>query len=226
MTSLPVRRVQSVTVDETWIRRLAGLPVRVRRDRGFRAERRGPWRALQGRDRAAGQARGDPPAHAWPDARGRGVPGPTLAPSRGLRFYIVCPTVSRLLIAVPVIGVLAVFFPPGAIAVGSAAVVVALVVACMRVLNWRAAGIGTDQSALTVRTRRHRTQAGAPGSQPHPITARTADAVPAARGTRDAHSLLGLGFGGGEHSVSHLPLADAERVVEWFREGIEGTRPA
>lgn len=227
MTSLPVRRVQAVTLEETWIRRWLGYQSVYVETAGFGKsdeDRGGLSKAavvpLAKRDEIRPLMHGLlPEAEDFADARS--------LPRRSMRFYITVPTVTALLIAIPVIAVLAFVYPPGAFAGGSVAVVVAAAVAGVRVLNWRAAGIGADDSSLTIRSGvvghkwvrlgRNRIQSLRVRQTPFQRRAGLA--------TLTASSISGSAEA--THGVSHLPLADAEMIVEWFQEGLAASmRPA
>jgi putative membrane protein len=227
MTSLPVRRVQSVTIDETWLRRLLGYQAVYVETAGFGRsdeDRGGLSKAaivpLAKRSEIRPLMHGLlPEAEIFPETRG--------LPRRSLRFYILLPTVITFIIAVPVIAILAFVFPPGAIASGGVAFGIALIVAGVRILNWRAAGIGVDDRAIAV-------QSGIIGRKRVRLSRSRLQSLRvrqtwfqrrAGLATLTASSVSGSSEA--THSVSHIPLADAERVVEWFREGTAAaTRPA
>ena len=160
-----------------------------------------------------------PEAEEFPSAQG--------LPGRSRRFYMFAPTVLTLLLATPALAALAVFYPPGAIAVGLTALLLAAIVATVRWLNWRSAGIGTDDEALTVRkgligqnhVRLGRNRIQSLHLRQSPFQRR------AGLATLEAWSVAGSSKS--VHGVAHLPLADAEAVVEWFHRGTEaGTRSA
>ena len=227
MTSLPVGRVQSVTIDETWIRRWLGYQSVYVETAGFGRgdeDRGGLSKAaivpLAKREEIRPLMHGLlPEAEEFPNARS--------LPRRSLRFYVFVPTVAALLIAVPATIILAFLFPPGAIATGAIGVLAAAIVAGVRVLNWRAAGIGTDESSITVRSgvigrkevRLGRTRIQSLHVRQNPFQRR------AGLATLTASSVSGSSEA--NRRVSHIPLDDAERVVAWFHAGIDAnTRPA
>ena len=227
MTSLPVGRVQSVTVDETWIRRWLGYQSVYVETAGFGRgdeDRGGLSKAalvpLAKREEIRPLMHGLlPEAEEFPDARS--------LPRRSLRYYVFAPTLTVLLVAAPIIVIQLIYLPAGAIVIGAIAVPVALIVAGVRVLNWRAAGVGMDESALTVRSGvigRKKVRLGLNRIQSlhvkqNPFQRR------AGLATLTASSVSGSSEA--SRRVSHIPLDDAERIVDWFHAGIEiGTRPA
>lgn len=227
MTSLPVRRVQSVTIDETWLRRLLGYQAVYVETAGFgRSDEDRGGLSKAAIVPLAKRSEIRPLMHGLlPEAEE--FPAPRGLPRRSLRFYILLPTLLTLLIAIPAIGLLAAVFPPGAIAVGAASLLVALIVAGVRVLNWRAAGIGMDGRAMTVRSGiigHKRVRLGRNRIQSLNVR-QTWFQRRVGLATLTASSISGSSEA--KHSVSHMPLVDAERVVEWFHEGtLAGTRPA
>ncbi len=227
MTSVPTRRIQSVSVQETWLRRLLGYQAVYVETAGFgRGEEDKGGISTQAliplakRDEIRPLMHGLlPEAEEFPPAQG--------LPSRARRFYLFAPTLLALLIAVPIVASLAVYFWPGAIAAGGTALVVAAIVAATRYLNWRSAGIGADEEALTVRTgligqnhvRLGRNRIQSLHVRQNPFQRR------AGLATLNAWSVAGSSKS--VHGVAHLPLTDAEAIVEWFHEVIEAsTRPA
>jgi putative membrane protein len=227
MTSLPVGRVQTVSIDETWIRRLLGYQSVYVETAGFgrRDEDRGGLSKaaivpLAKRDEIEPLMNGLlPEAQAFPPV--------TALPRRSLRFYVFAPTLAVFLIVLPIIVMQLFYLPVGAIVVGGIAVPVAAVVAGTRVLNWRAAGVGTDAVAMTVRTgvighrwvRIGRSRIQSLHVKQNPFQRRAGLATLTAS-TISASSEA-------KRSVSHIPLEDAERIVAWFHEGIgAATRPA
>jgi putative membrane protein len=227
MTALPVRRVQSVVIEETWIRRWLGYAAILVETAGFGQEdtdRGGLSKAaiipLAKRSELLTLLQGLlPEASTLPAAHG--------LPGRSLRFYIFAPTAVAFLIALPVITILAFFYPPGAIASGVTALFVALIVAGVRTLNWKAAGLGMGETCISIRSgvigrkivRLGRNRIQSLSVRQNPFQRR------AGLATLMASSVSGSSEA--THHVSHLPLADAERVVAWFHEGIRTTtRPA
>jgi putative membrane protein len=227
MTALPVRRVQAVVIEETWIRRWLGYAAVFVETAGFGQEDTDK----SGLSKAAIvplAKRGEllPLLHGLlPEAST--LPAAHELPGRSLRFYIFAPTAVAFLIALPIVTILAFFYPPGAIASGATALFVALIVAGVRALNWKAAGLGMGEDCISIRSgvigrkivRLGRNRIQSLSVRQNPFQRR------AGLATLTASSVSGASEA--THSVSHLPLADAQRAVGWFHEGIRTTtRPA
>jgi putative membrane protein len=227
MTSLPVRRVQSVTIDETWIRRWLGYQSVYVETAGFGRgdeDRGGLSKAaivpLAKREEIRPLMHGLlPEAEMFPAA--------VALPRRSLRFYVFAPTLTVFLIAAPIIVMQLIYLPLGALVIGAIALWIAIIVAGVRVLNWRAAGVGTDAGAITVRSGvigRKEVRLGLNRIQAlhvkqNPFQRR------AGLATLTASAISGSSEA--KRSVSHMPIDDAERIVAWFHEGIgASTRPA
>jgi putative membrane protein len=101
------------------------------------------------------------------------------------------------------------------------------IVASTRFLNWRSAGIGTDERALAVRS-------GVIGQKHVRIGRNRIQSLHVRQGPFQRRAgiatLVVLSVAGSSRSayaVAHLPLADADVIAEWYHRGTEAsTRPA
>ncbi len=220
--SLPVGRVQAVRIEESWLRRLLGLAA-------IHVDTAGLERGGQDGREALGSKAMVPIARAvdvaglmhelLPEAeefpREHGVPG------RALRFYVLLPTVlviaAGLASTVPASWFLYRPALPWAIA---AALLAGMVTAALRTLEWRRAGVGTDEYAVSfrsgvlgikrVRLTRSRIQSLDIRQNPFQRRARLASLRTASISGASQTS----------YGVAHLDEAEALRIMHWYEDGL------
>ncbi|MDZ4170175.1 MAG: PH domain-containing protein [Coriobacteriia bacterium] len=225
MTSLPVRRIQAVRIEQPPLRRLIGFT-------SVYADTAGFGRGEQQKSTTA--------AAILPLARAKEVrplmhellpeaeqfPTTRPVPRRALRFYVTWPTILSAGITLLVVGVgLQLVAPladddaltaavPGIVAI--ACLAVATVTAVFRAAAWRGAAFGADESALciergmlgryTVRLSRSRIQSLTWRQTPFQARAGLA--------TLSVASVSGSS--GANHVVRNIELEDARRLAEWY----------
>jgi putative membrane protein len=223
MTALPVGRIQTVSIEETWIRRLLGYAAvfvetagygRGDEDRGALSKaavvplaRLGEITGLLAQ--LLPEVRAFPPAHSLP--------------RHSLRFYLFVPTASVLLAGAVISTSSGIYLPAGGVALGGITLFVAAIVFATRWRNWRMAGLGSDEDAITIRTgvigrklvRISRSRIQSLHVRQNPFQRR-----------RDLVTLTAVSISGSsdaKHSVSHLPAGEATRIMRWYEEGLRAT---
>lgn len=219
LTGIPVRRVQSVRVEEPLLRKLLGRCTVYVDTAGISHQQQqasgGSTALLPGlRTRELADVMHNllPEADEFPVAPG--------LPPRAVRFYLFIPTALSLLVGAALTAALGMLWTPGYAAGGTVVVLVALIVASVRALAWRAAGIGVDESAMTmqvgvfgrsrIRIARMRIQSLTITQNPFQRRAGLATIV--------ADSVSGNSRA--RHRIAHLEAERAQRLLRWY-----GSRP-
>ncbi len=215
LTGIPVTRVQSVRIEESWLRKLLGLATIYVDTAGITHDQQAtggstamiPALRIGELDRVMHGLL--PEAEEFPVSPG--------LPTRALRFHITVPTATALLVGLPIVVVLGYFWTPGYVAGGTALAVILGITASIRALAWHAAGIGTDERAMTMQTgilgrsriRISRTHIQSLSVTQNPFQRRaslatiTADSVSGSSHTR--------------HRVRHIEEDRAMRLLRWYQ---------
>jgi putative membrane protein len=227
-TSIPVGRIQAVRIEASWLRKLLGLVI-------IQVDTAGIERSGQESGQTTLSTALIPVARAadldelmhglLPEAEV--FPETSAVPARALRFYLLLPmlitTVIALAAAVPVPWFLYRPALPWAIA---AVVVVAVVTLGVRVLQWRGAGIGTDDVAVAIRS-------GAVGTKRVRLARSRIQSLDVRQSPFQRHAGLATlrtvsvsGSSRATYGISHLDAADAWRIMRWYEDGLPRPRSA
>jgi len=220
--SIPVRRIQAVRIEESWIRRLLGLAA-------VHVDTAGLERGGQQGQQIAGSRAMVPVARADEvDGLLHGLlpesevfPQALRVPARAVRHYLLVPTLLATIIALAALGPTGWFIYRPALPWAMAAVVlVALFAAGVRALEWRRAGVGTDEDAVVFRS-------GALGSRRVRLTRSRIQSLDVRQSPlqRRAHlaSLRTVSVSGSSratYGVAHLEQAEALRILRWYEDGL------
>ncbi|KAF0208144.1 MAG: PH domain-containing protein [Actinomycetota bacterium] len=221
-TSIPVGRIQAVRIEASWLRKLLGLVVVQVDTAGI--ERSGQEsgqttlstamipvaRAVDLDELMHGLL---PEAEVFPETSG--------LPGRALRFYLLLPTVYATLIALVATGPVSWFFYRPALPWAIAAVVLtAAVTIGVRTLQWRGAGIGTDDIAVAFRS-------GAVGTKRVRITRTRIQSLDVHQSPFQRRAKLATlrtvsvsGSSKATYGVSHLDEEEAWRILHWYEDGL------
>ena len=221
-TSIPVGRIQAVRIEASWLRKLLGLVIIQVDTAGI--ERSGQESGQTNLSTAmipvARAADLDelmhgllPEAESFPEAPG--------LPARALRFYLLLPTLIATATALAAVGPALWFFYrralPWAIAVVA---LVAVVTIAVRVLQWRGAGIGTDDVAVAIRS-------GALGTKRVRLARSRIQSLDVRQSLFQRHARLATittvsvsGSSQATYGVSHLDEAEAFRIMRWYEDGL------
>lgn len=214
MTGIPVSKVQSVRVEESWLRKLLGLAAvyvdtaGISHDQEANGGSSALIPALRASELPAIMAGLLPEAQLFPVA-------PGLAP-RALRFYMFAPSLTVLLIGIPLVITLGVLWAPGYVAGGTVLAIVVGITAALRALAWRRSGIGVDDHAMTMRTgilgesrlRISRTRIQSLTVRQNPFQRR------AGLATLVADSVSGSSRS--RHKMAHIEEKRALRLMRWY----------
>lgn len=220
--SMPVTRIQAVRIEESWLRRMLGLAT-------IHVDTAGLERGGQQGQPAAGSKamvpvarRADLPMlmhELLPEAEF--FPGARDLPRRALRFYLLVPTVfSAILAFLMVVPASCLIYRPALpFAIGFVAIV-AGVIAVVRALQWRRAGVGTNETAVTLRSgvlgrkrvRLTRSRIQSLTVQQNPFQRRAKLAT--------LRTVSVTGSARAAYGVSHLDEAEAMRILEWYQAGL------
>ncbi len=224
--SMPVPRIQAVRIEESFLRRLLGLATVHVDTAGL--ERSGQQaRQVTSSKAMVPVARAEevpalmhgllPEAEVFP--RARAVPG------RALRFYLILPTSLAALVALAVVGPAVWFvYRPGLPWALGAVVLVALLTALVRRLQWRRAGAGTNDVAVTLRSgvlgvkrvRLERSRIQSLAVRQNPFQRRVSLA--------SLRTISVSGSSKATYGVSHLDEAEALRIMRWYEDGLARPR--
>ncbi len=220
--SIPVGRMQAVRIEASWLRHLLGL-VAIEVDTaglergGQQSGQMTASKAMVPVARAADMTRLIhgllPEAEVFPDTEGLAT--------RALRFYILLPTVLTTITSLAVVGPLSWFvYRPALPWAGGLVVAVALITIGVRALQWRRAGIGTDDVALAIRSgllgikrvrlTRSRIQSLEVRQNPFQRRARLAS----------LRTTSVSGSSRASYGVSHLDEAAALHIMRWYEDGL------
>lgn len=219
MTGIPVRRVQAVRINESFMRKFFGLAVVYVDTAGISHEQQAGGGStamlpvVKTRD-LAGVMRGLlPEAETFPISPG--------LPLRALRFYIVVPTLLAIAAGTPLVLALGFLWAPGYVAGSTVLAVFATAVAAARAFAWKAAGIGVDERAMTMQSGvlgRNRMRISKDRIQSLSVTQnpfqRRADLA-----TIVADSVSGASKA--RHRVSHIEAKRALRLMHWYEDGAD-----
>jgi putative membrane protein len=224
--SMPVRRIQAVRIEESWLRRLLGLAAIEVDTAGLERTGQQANEATRSKAMVPVARKADvadlmhrllPEAEQFPPARG--------LPVRALRFYVVVPTLFASALTLVALVPASWFLYRPALPWGmSTVVLVGLITAVSRVLQWRRAGVGTDDVAVTlrfgglgikrVRLTRPRIQSLDVRQNPFQRRAKLA-------------SLRTVSVSGSSkaiYEVSHLDETEALRIMHWYERGLARPR--
>ena len=209
-------------IEESWIRHLLGLAaVHVDTAGLERGGQRG--QQIAGSRAMVPVAKADevddllhgllPESEVFPPALG--------VPARALRLYLLLPTLLATIIALAALGPTSWFIYRPALPWAMAAwVLAALVTSGVRTLEWRRAGVGTHEDAVTLRS-------GALGSRRVRLTRSRIQSLEVRQSPfqRRAHlaSLRTVSVSGSSratYGVAHVEEAEALRIMSWYEEGL------
>lgn len=225
-TSMPVGRIQAVRIEQSWLRRLLGLAAiqvdtagldRSGDQSGQMTVSKAMVPVAKAADVAALMHGLLPEAEEFPEAQG--------LPARALRFYVLVPTLLATIAALAAVGPASWFFYrpalPWAIAV---VVLVAPITAGVRALQWRRAGVGTDDVAVTLRS-------GAVGIKHVRLTRSRIQSLDVRQGPFQRPAKLASlrtvsvsGSSQASYGVSNLDEAEALRIMRWYQDGLARPR--
>ena len=225
MTSLPVRRIQALRIEQTALRRLLGFASVHADTAGFGRSEEQKSTTAAALIPLARKAEVLPLMHRLlPEAET--LPPTAGLPRRALRFYVLWPTVLAVLVTWVVIAAAALIVASagdiswleqvGVAAGAGAALVVGGFVAATQWQSWRSAAFGADERALAirwgilgsyaVRLSRSRMQSLALRQTPFQRRAGLATIVVASvSGSAATH-----------YRIRNLDVADARRLAEWY----------
>jgi len=225
--SMPVGRIQAVRIEASWLRHLLGLAVIEVDSAGL--ERGGQESGQANVSKAmVPVARATdiaelmhgllPEAETFPETRS--------VPTRALRFYLLLPTVLMMTAALAAVAPVSLLYRPALPwAIGIVALV-ALVTAGVRILQWRGAGIGTDDIAVSIRS-------GALGVKRVRLTRSRIQSLDVRQSPFQRHarlaSLRSISVSGSSkaaYGISHLDEAEAHRIMRWYEDGLPRPRSA
>jgi len=220
--SVPVGRIQAVRIEASWLRHLLGL-VAIEVDTagiepgGKQSGQMATSKAMVPVARAAdvaGLMHGLlPEAEVFPETQGMA--------KRALRFYILVPTVLMTMLAFAAAWPASWFLYRPALPWATGVVVlVALITMGVRTLQWRAAGIGTDDVAVAIRSgvlgvkrvRLTRSRIQSLDIQQNPFQRRAKLAT--------LRTISVSGSSSASYGVSHLDEAEALRIMRWYEDGL------
>lgn len=224
MTGIPVSKVQSVRIEQSWLRKLMGLAAiyadtaGITHDQEAKSGTTALVPALRASELTAIMTGLLPEALEFPVAPG--------LPPRALRFYMLLPSVSTAVLGTPLVIALGLLWPPGYVAGGTVLTIVVGIVAALRALGWRRAGIGVDDHAMTMRSgilgesrlRISRTRIQSLTVRQNPFQRR------AGLATLVADSVSGSSRA--RHTMAHLEEKRALRLMRWYEQGRAGERAA
>ena len=223
--SLPIARIQAVRIEESWLRCLLGLS-------SIEVDTAGLERSQQGNEATRSKAMVPvalaaevtglmhgllPEAEEFPAVRG--------VPPRALRFYVMVPTLFATAVALAAVGPASWFlYRPVMPWAMSGVVLVAMVTAVFRALEWRRAAIGTDDVAVCLRSgavgvnrvRLTRSRIQSLAVRQNPFQRRA--------GLATLRAVSVSGSSAVTYGVSHLDEAEALRIMRWYQEGLVGPR--
>ena len=219
MTGIPVRRVQAVRVNESFMRKLFGLAVVYVDTAGISHEQQASGGStamvpvVRTRELASVMHGLLPEAETFPISPG--------LPLRALRFYILVPTLLTIAAGTPLVVALGFLWAPGYVAGSTVLALIATIVASGRAFAWRAAGIGVDERAMTMQSGvlgRNRMRISKERIQSLSVTQnlfqRRADLA-----TIVADSVSGASKA--RHRVSHIEAKRALRLMRWYEDGAD-----
>ncbi|MDA3937678.1 MAG: PH domain-containing protein, partial [Actinomycetota bacterium] len=220
--SIPVGRIQAVRIEASWLRRLLGL-VAIEVDTaglergGQQSGHMAASKAMVPVARAVDVSRLFhgllPEAEVFPETQGLAT--------RALRFYILVPTVLMTMAAFAAVGPASWFLYRPALPWATGVVVlVATITISVRVLQWRAAGIGTDDVAVAIRSgvlgvkrvRLTRSRIQSLDIRQNPFQRRAKLAT--------LRTISVSGSSSASYGVSHLDEAEALRIMRWYEDGL------
>jgi putative membrane protein len=154
-----------------------------------------------------------PEAEEFPEAHG--------VPVRALRFYVLVPTLLTMATTLAALGPASWFLYRPALpwAIG-VVVLLALLTAGIRALQWRRAGVGTDEVAVTLRSgavgikrvRLTRSRIQSLDVQQNPFQRRA--------GLATLRTVSVSGSSQARYGVAHLEEAEALRIMCWYQDGL------
>ncbi len=219
--SIPVGRIQAVRIEESWIRRLLGLAAVHVDTAGL--EQGGQQGQITSSRAVVPVAKADEVSHLMHGLLPETEVFPQVlgVPAHALRLYLLVPTGLAALLTLAALGPTSWFvYRPALPWMMVAVVLVALVTAGVRTLEWRRAGAGTDEIAVTFRS-------GALGTKLVRLTRSRIQSLdvrqnPFQRRARLA-SLRTVSVSGSsraKYGVAHLAEAEALRIMRWYEEGL------
>jgi len=207
MIGLPVRRVQSVRIQQTPLRRLLGFSAIHVDTAGFgRSENNGQARAALVPLARASEIR--PLLHGLlPELEF--APTVTALPKRSLRFYVLWPALFGLAISLAPAAVLqGVFF--------ALPLVILPLTVVPAYLAWRGAGVGVDASMLVIRSGVFgRTHTRIPRSRIQSLAIRQ-NPFQKRRNLATLVATTVSGSSGSKHLTRHVDANDAGRLIDWL----------
>ncbi len=217
MIGLPVRRVQSVRIHQTPLRRLLGFSAIHVDTAGFgRSEENGQSRAALVPLARSSEIR--PLMHGLlPELEI--APEVTALPKRSLRFYLLWPTLLGLTISIAPAAVLQGAFLALPIVILPLTIVPAY-------LAWRSAGVGVDASMLVIRSGVFgRTHTRIPRSRLQSLAVRQ-NPFQKRRNLVTLVATTVSGSSGSKHRTRHVDADDAGRLIAWFAQEAPSPIPA
>lgn len=227
-TSIPIGRIQAVRIEQSWLRRLLGLAAiqvdtagleRSGDQSGQMVVSKAMVPAAKAADVAALMHGLLPEAEEFPEAH--------RVPARALRFYVLVPTLLSVSAALVTLGAASWFFYRPALpwAIG-VAVLTALFAVGVRTLQWRRAGVGTDEVAVTLRS-------GAVGIKRVRLTRSRIQSLDVRQnpfqrraGLASLRTVSVSGSSQASYGVAHLDEAEALRIMRWYQDGLARPRSA
>jgi putative membrane protein len=224
--SMPVGRIQAVRIEESWLRRLLGLATiqvdtagleRSGQQEGQLTASKAMVPVARTADVAALMHGLLPEAEDFPEAHG--------LPSRALRFYLLLPTSLVTIGALAALGPASWYLYRPALpwAMGVVAIA-ALITVGLRTLQWRRAGIGTDEVAVTLRS-------GALGVKHVRLTRSRIQSLDVRQnpfqrraGLASLKTVSVSGSSQASYGVSHVEEAEALRIMRWYEQGLPRPR--
>jgi len=216
LRGIPVSRVQSVRVEESWLRKLFGLATIYVDTAGISHEQEANGGstalvpALKAREVSRVMHGLLPEAERFPLSPG--------LPGRAARFYIIVPTLLTLLFGVLPVWALGWFWMPGYVAGGTVLLIVTALIAGMRALAWRAAGIGVDEDAMTM-------QSGIVGRSRMRISRARIQSLTVTQNPFQRRAGLATivadsvsGSSKARHRVRHIEEKRAHRLLRWYED--------
>ena len=220
--SMPVGRIQAVRIEASWLRHLLGLAAIEVDTAGLErsGEQSGQMTASKAMvpvARAADVARLMhgllPEAEVFPETGGLS--------KRALRFYLLVPTVLATMTSLAAVGPVSWFIYRPALPWAAGVVALAtLITIGVRALQWRGAGIGTDDVAVAIRSgalgvkrvrlTRSRIQSLEVGQNPFQRRAKLAS----------LRTISVSGSSKAGYGVSHLDEAVAFGIMRWYEDGL------
>jgi len=225
-TSMPVGRIQAVRIEQSWLRRLLGLAAIQVDTAGL--DRSGDQSAQMAVSKAMVPVAkaGDvaalmhgllPEAEEFPEAHS--------IPARALRFYVLVPTLLMTTAALAALGPASwLIYRPALPWVIGVVALVAILTAGVRALQWRQAGVGTDEVAVTFRS-------GAVGIKRVRLTRSRIQSLDVTQnpfqrraGLASLRTVSVSGSSQASYGVANLDEAEALRIMRWYQAGLARPR--